>query len=613
MHGPYAPDLGHRFNAAKLLLDPYARGLAGAFRWHRSHRGDDGAGSPDPQDNAAHVPRAVVTAPLPALADGPGTAWAATRLYELHVRGFTVRHPALTAAERGTLAALGSEAIVDYLKALGITAIELLPVHAFIDERFLVERGLRNYWGYNPLAFFAVHPPYLGGAGPETFRTVVRRLHDAGLEVILDVVYNHSCEGNEGGPTLSFRGIDNATYYHLEPGDAARYVNDTGCGNTLATSHPAVRRLVLDSLRYWAGPMGVDGFRFDLGPVLGRGPHGFDPHAALLAQLGADPLLARRKLIAEPWDVGPGGYRLGAFPPGWAEWNDRFRDSARRFWRGDDGELPETARRLHGSGDVFEGAGRAPWSSINFVTSHDGFTLRDLVSYARRHNRANGEDNRDGHSENFSDNNGVEGGTADPGVRERRRRQERNLLATVCLAQGVPMLQAGDELGRSQGGNNNAYCQDNPLSWIDWEGGDRELAAFLRALLALRAAEPLLRADRYRHATPDAAGQALDWLTPGGDRPDTAFWHDAERACIGCLLTQVAAGDAVPHALLLILNAAESAVDFALPPAVSGWRCRVDTAREPWVFDGPALAAPGVRVAARSVQLLRTEPSAEED
>jgi glycogen operon protein len=612
VHGPYAPALGHRFNASKLLLDPYAKELAGSFRWHGSHCGDDGTGSPDPQDNAAYVPHGVVTDPLAPLPPGPATGWPDTRLYELHLKGFTQCHPAVPEAERGTVAALGSAAVVEYLKALGVTAIELLPVHAFIDEQFLRRRHLVNYWGYNSLSFFALHPPYLGGAGPGAFRAFVERLHDAGLELILDVVYNHSCEGDGLGPTLSFRGIDNASYYQLERDDASRYVNDTGCGNTLATSQAAVRRLVLDSLRYWAGPMGVDGFRFDLGPVLGRGPHGFDPHAALLTQLRADPLLARCKLIAEPWDVGPEGYRLGAFPGGWAEWNDRFRDSTRRFWRGDDGELPELARRLHGSGDIFENSGRAPWASVNFITSHDGFSLRDLVSYARRHNSANGEDNRDGHGENFSDNNGAEGASADPAIRERRARQQRNLLATVCLAQGVPMLQAGDELGRSQGGNNNAYCQDNATSWIAWDQADEALQTFLRAVLALRAREPLLRADRYRHAVPDDDGQSLQWLVPEGGNPGDEAWHEAERTCVACLLSQSADRHRAPYSLLLALNAGEAPVDFVLPVMAAPWRCRIDTAREPWVFDGDPVPGPGLVLGGRSLQLLQTDPGPEE-
>ena len=611
VHGPWAPDLGHRFNPAKLLIDPYARVLDRACRWHPAQAGGEAGAGPDPLDSASHVPLGLVTEALAPAAAGPRTPWAATRLYELHLKGFTRRHPALSEAERGTLAGLGADATVAYLKALGITAVELLPVFAFADEPFLVERGLGNYWGYNPVSFFAAHPPYLGGAGPGAFRAMVERLHDAGLEVILDVVYNHTAEGGDSGPTLSLRGIDNASYYRLEHGDPGQYVNDTGCGNTLASDHPAVRRLVLDSLRYWAGEVGVDGFRFDLAPVLARGPHGVDPHAALLTQLTADPLLARCKLIAEPWDLGPEGYRLGGFPPGWGEWNDRYRDSVRRFWRGDDGELPELARRVHGSGDLFEGAGRAPWASINFVTSHDGFTLRDLVSYARRHNRDNREGNRDGHGENFSDNNGHEGPSDDPAIRERRARQARNFLATLFLSQGVPMLQAGDELGRSQGGNNNAYCQDNDTSWLAWAEADEDLLAFTRALVALRAREPLFRADRYRHREADGDGQRLAWLAPEGREPDEADWHDPGRACVGCLLSQAGGNHCEPYSLLLVLNGGEAPVSFRLP-APGPWYCRVDTARAPWVFAGEAVDGAEVCCEARSLQLLATRPRSAE-
>ncbi|HBO13286.1 MAG TPA: glycogen debranching enzyme GlgX [Halieaceae bacterium] len=612
VHGPWAPALGHRFNPAKLLIDPYARALDRACRWHPVQAGGEAGAGPDPVDSAPHVPLGIVTGERSAPAEGPRTAWADTRLYELHLKGFTQRHPALSDAERGTVAGLGADATVAYLKALGITAVELLPVFAFADEPFLVERGLSNYWGYNPVSFFAAHPAYLGGAGPGAFLAMVERLHEAGLEVILDVVYNHTAEGGDSGPTLSLRGIDNASYYRLEHGDPASYVNDTGCGNTLASDHPAVRRLVLDSLRYWAGEMGVDGFRFDLAPVLARGAHGVDPHAALLRQLTEDPLLAGRKLIAEPWDVGPEGYRLGGFPPGWAEWNDRYRDSLRRFWRGDDGELPELARRVHGSGDLFEGAGRAPWASINFVTSHDGFTLRDLVSYARRHNRDNREGNRDGHGENFSDNNGHEGPSDDPAIRERRARQARNCLATLLFSQGVPMLQAGDELGRSQGGNNNAYCQDNATSWLAWAEADEELLAFTRALLALRAGEPLLRADRYRHREADADGQRLAWLAPEGGEPGNGDWHDPARACVGCLLSQDGGHNREPYSLLLVLNGGETPVPFRLP-APGPWHCRVDTARAPWVFTGELVSGTEVTCAGRSLQLLASGPYAAEE
>ena len=607
VHGPYAPSLGHRFNPHKLLLDPYARELRGQFRWHDSHFGysQGNESLPDSRDNAPWMPKGIAIADRPAAQHGSGTPWPDTVVYEMHLRGFTMMHPAVPKAERGTVAGLSHDAIIDYLKALGVTAIELLPVHAFIDEHFLYQRGLRNYWGYNTLSFFAPHTPYVGAGGTDAFRSMVNSFHDAGLEVILDVVYNHSCEGNSYGPTLSLRGIDNTSYYRLLPEDPARYINDTGCGNTLSTHHPAVRRLVLDSLRYWAGTMGVDGFRFDLGTVLARCEHGFDPNAALLTQISGDPLLSRCKLIAEPWDLGLGGYRLGGFPGPWAEWNDRSRDCLRRFWRGDQGELPELARRLHGSGDIFEASGRSPWASINFVTSHDGFSLLDLVSYARRHNEANGEGNRDGHSENFSANYGAEGPTDDPDIRAMRSRQQRNLLATLMFCQGAPMIQAGDELGRTQLGNNNAYCQDNASSWIDWDNADKELQRFVRGLIALRAREPLLRADLFRHGSPGWSGQVLQWLAPEGGNMDAASWQDRRRTCVGCLVSQTTRNKQEAHTLLMLLNAGDAPVDFVLPVRGADWLRQIDTGRHPWIFDSEPVKASPLRLPPRSLQLLK--------
>ncbi|MFT7286111.1 MAG: isoamylase [Halieaceae bacterium] len=611
VRGPYAPWLGHRFNHHKLLLDPYARALRGTYRPHESHLGYSNPANdifPSESDNAAFLPKGMVCETLDPAGPGPAIEWADTRIYELHLRGFTMRHPAVPDADRGRIAGLSCTAISDYLKALGITCVELLPIHAFIDEPFLMERGLSNYWGYNTLSYFAPHSAYLGkdaGAdAPRAMQAMVNRLHDAGLEVILDVVYNHSCETDELGPTLSLRGIDNASYYRLETGAPARYVNDTGCGNTLATQHPAVRKLVLDSLRYWAGSVGIDGFRFDLGTVLARGDHGFDPHAGILTQLQADPLLSQRKLIAEPWDIGPDGYRLGGFPAPWAEWNDRYRDSLRRFWRGDDGELPELARRLHGSGEIFEQADRKPWAGINFISSHDGFTLRDLVSYKQRHNQANQEHNRDGHGENYSDNCGVEGPSENPEIRERRRQQVRNLLASLLLSQGVPMLQAGDETGRTQQGNNNAYCQDNSSSWLDWKQADTTLQDFVAALLSLRAAAPLLRADRFRHQKPDADGQSLRWVSTDGAEPEQDFWHDPRYGTIGCLLVQDARPAIPAHSLLILLNNRSEAVDFSLPSVGASWSAHVDTATAPWIAPACAIADTRVTLAARSLQLL---------
>ncbi|MEE4276948.1 MAG: glycogen debranching protein GlgX [Halieaceae bacterium] len=629
VHGPYAPGLGHRFNPNKLLLDPYARAVYGELHEHPAiygftPGGDEGLA--DARDSAPYVPKGVVCAPLDCAPPGPARSWAETVIYEMHLKGFTMRHPALSEADRGRITGLSSDAVLAYLRALGVTAIELLPVHAFVSESFLHERGLVNYWGYNTLNFFSPHGPYVGNAGAgagaaadeprlllqqaarggEVFRGVVERLHEHGIEVILDVVYNHSAEGGRHGPTLSLRGIDNASYYRLEFGQPARYVNDTGCGNTLACEHPAVRRMILDSLRYWSDNIGVDGFRFDLATTLARSAHGFDRHAGLLAQIGADSRLARCKLIAEPWDVGPGGYRLGGFPQGWSEWNDRYRDSVRRFWRGDDGEAPELATRFAGSGDFFEATRRNVHASINFISSHDGFSLRDLVSYSRRHNRDNGEGNRDGHAENFSDNCGVEGTTEDAVIVARRRQRERTIMATLLLSQGVPMLQAGDELGRSQGGNNNAYCQDNAISWIDWENTDSELLTFVTALLRLRAEEPLLHADRYRHVDADDDGQSMHWLAPEGGELKGKAWHEPDRDCVACLLQQAGSVTVGQRSLLVVMNAGESDVDFCLPLR-SAWRLRVDTAVAPWCrerLEGTRLVGPTLSIAAHSLQLL---------
>ena len=511
VHGPYAPEAGHRFNANKLLVDPYARALEGAFRWNDAHHGYRvGSGrvdlSFDRRDNARYMPKCRVVEPAFTWGEDrrPSVPWSDTVIYETHVRGFTIRHPELDRARRGTFAGLSSAATIDHLTSLGVTAVELLPVHAFIDDRFLVEKGLRNYWGYNTLGFFAPEPRYLSGSDIGEFKTMVKRLHDSGIEVLLDVVYNHTVEGNELGPTLSFRGIDNASYYHLDAEQPRHYANFTGTGNALNLGHPRVLQMVMDSLRYWVREMHVDGFRFDLATTLGRegDGEGFDPYGSFFDAVRQDPELSRVKLIAEPWDVGPEGYRLGHYPAGWAEWNDRFRDTVRCYWRGDHGTVPELAQRIAGSSDLFEHNGRRPWCSINYVACHDGFTAADTVSYAERHNEANGEGGVDGHDHNCSANYGVEGPAEDAGINALRARQIRNLLATVMLSQGTPMLLAGDEFGRSQGGNNNAYCQDNEVSWLDWSGigaDGADLQAFVRRLLALRRDHPVLRRPRFLH------------------------------------------------------------------------------------------------------------------
>ncbi len=598
VHGPYEPEAGHRFNPHKLLIDPYARQLSGNLIWSEASYGfiqGDAAEdlSFDTRDSASGMPKSVVVAGANGRhgANAPSVQWNDAVIYETHVRGFTMRHPEVPEELRGTFGGLGHKCITDYVKSLGITVVELLPVQAFADDHFLVRKGLRNYWGYSTLSYFAPHPRYLGAGGLASFRQMVRAFHDAGIEVILDVVYNHTAEGNRTGPTVSFRGIDNASYYCLQPDNPREYIDYTGCGNSLNFDHPRVADLALDSLRYWASEMEVDGFRFDLAVTLARSGDGFDVHAPFLREVAADPLLSSRKLIAEPWDLGPDGYRLGGFPPDWAEWNDRFRDSVRSFWRGDAGALPEFARRLHGSGDLFGHPERGPWASINFATSHDGFTLYDLVSYADRHNEANGEDNRDGHGENLSANYGVEGPSADAGIEALRERQRRNLLASVFLSQGTPMLLAGDELGRTQHGNNNAYCQDNEISWLDWSGTDAQSGfhGFVRELIALRASHPVLRRQRFAHGEENAplSGFAdIEWLREDGKRMSDDDWEDGGRRCVGMLLAEHLPDEHVradEDTILVILNAGEQSFDFVLPDSggLSAWRCVFATTDAP--------------------------------
>ncbi len=546
-HGPYEPASGHRFNPNKLLLDPYAKALVGTLRWNDAlfgyrigSRKEDL--SYDRRDSASAMLKCRVIDP--AFTWGreraPRIPWEHTILYETHVRGHTMLHPLVPPSHRGTFAGLAHHEFISHIKGLGVTAVELLPVHAFIDDRYLLEQGLRNYWGYNTIAFFAPDPRYLSIPFVNEFKEMVARLHDAGLEVILDVVYNHTAEGNEKGPTLSFKGIDNASYYRLLPDDARYYINDTGTGNTFNLSHPRVLQLVLDSLRYWATEMRVDGFRFDLATILGREAHGFDPSGGFFDAVGQDPVLSETKLIAEPWDIGPGGYQVGNFPPGWAEWNDRYRDTVRAFWRGDEGQLPEMGKRLSASGDLYARRGRRPWVSVNFVTAHDGFTLHDLVSYNDKHNEGNGEDNRDGHTHNLSWNHGVEGPAADPEIKALRERQKRNFLATLLLSLGTPMILASDELGRSQRGNNNAYCQDNEISWIDWSAIDEDgsaLAEFVRELIGIRQSYPVLHRNRFLSGRQDPELDVKDvtWLTPATTEMGPGQWGEVHARCLGAL------------------------------------------------------------------------------
>jgi isoamylase len=579
VYGPFEPQNGHRFNPNKLLLDPYAKSISGNFVWGDEHYGYD---LKDPSldfsfdriDNARTALKGVVTAPTPPPRPLVNPiAWSDTIVYELHVKGFTRLNPLVPEHLRGTYAGLGSEPVVRYLKELGVTSVELLPVHYFIDEHFLIKRNLVNYWGYNTLNFFTPHPAYLSGGDPQEFKQMVSNLHDAGLEVLLDVVYNHTAEGSHLGPTLSFRGIDNRSYYSLLSQDPRFYVNDTGCGNTFNVRHPRVLQLVMDSLRYWATEMGVDGFRFDLAPVLGREAHGFDPYGGFFDAVRQDPVLNTKKLIAEPWDIGPGGYQLGHFPTGWAEWNDRYRDTIRRYWRGDAGMLPEFARRIHGSSDLFEHTGRKPSSTVNFVTSHDGFTLRDLVSYNQRHNHANKEQNNDGHHANFSHNFGVEGPTKNERIDAMRVRQQRNFLATLLLSQGTPMLLAGDELGRTQMGNNNAYCQDNEVNWLDWPGLEQShwnLREFARNVIRVRREFPLLRSPFFIHKPEEQVTQAgynIHWLNKEGGPMTEAEWTQPEERCLGWMLESVVNAHCV-HCLLTLFNSSDKAVTFTLP---GGW------------------------------------------
>ncbi|PXV55870.1 glycogen operon protein [Dyella jiangningensis] len=592
VHGPYDPEAGHRFNPHKLLIDPYAKQLVGELIWNDALFGyvighPDGDLSFDERDSARYVPKALVIDP--AFTWGrerrPMIPWDRTVIYETHVRGYTMRHPRVPEELRGTFAGMAVKEVVNYIRRQGMTAVELMPVHAFIDDKYLLDLGLRNYWGYNTLAFFAPQPRYMATSTVNEFKEMVAHLHDAGLEVLLDVVYNHTAEGNQNGPTLSLRGIDNASYYRLAD-DPRYYINDTGTGNTLNLSHPRVLQLVTDSLRYWAGDMRVDGFRFDLATILGREWHGFDQGGGFLDVCGQDPMLSRVKLIAEPWDLGPGGYQMGGFPPGWAEWNDRFRDTLRAFWRGDEGRLPELATRLTGSSDLFNRRGRKPYASINFITAHDGFTLNDLVSYDEKHNEANGEENRDGPDYNYSCNHGHEGATQDPAILALRSRQQRNLLGSLLLSQGTPMLLAGDEFSHSQQGNNNAYGQDNDLTWIDWLAAaeSADLAAYVRRLLAIRNRYPLLRRKHFLTGLKDERSGIRDvaWLRPEGGIMEEPDWRDAQRKTIGMLLEGRAEESenrkvGSKYSLLLLLHAGDAPESFLLPATdgAAGWQLLV--------------------------------------
>jgi glycogen operon protein len=599
VYGPYDPSNGHRFNPNKLLIDPYARSLHGRLRWSDalfgyrvgSQRSDL---SFDRRDNARQIPKCRVIEPAFTWGEDrrPQIPWEETIILELHVRGITFKHPDVDPAHRGTFAGLASPAMIDYLLELGVTSVELLPIHATVDDRHLIERGLTNYWGYNSIAYFAPDPRLLATNSIAGFKTMVKRLHDAGIEVILDVVYNHSGEGNHLGPTLSFRGIDNASYYRLDA-DRRFYQDVTGTGNTLNLDHPRVLQLVMESLRYWVQEMRVDGFRFDLCTALARENGDYGQGSAFFDAIGQDPVMAGVKLIAEPWDLGPHGYQLGNFPPGWAEWNGQYRDTVRRFWKGDKGLAADLASRVAGSSDIFGSRGRRPSASINFITVHDGFTLQDLVSYSDKHNEANGDDNRDGSDGDNSWNYGVEGPTSDPDIVGLRDRQKRNLVATLLLSLGVPMLLAGDEIGRTQHGNNNAYCQDNEISWFDWGNirpEDKELHDFVRHLIRLRRRHRVFSRPRFfrGEVLSEAGVKDITWVTPSGAEATAEDWNNPIAMSLGYVLSGAAGEFYTPggqrdidESFLVMMNAYHEDLDFHIPmlAAPMSWEPLVDTSR----------------------------------
>lgn len=631
LHGPYDPGAGHRFNPNKVVLDPYAKAVVRPVVWDDAMFGYE-VGSPEEDlsfsegDNAAFAPLAAVVDMSFTWGDDrpPSVPWSDTVIYEAHVKGLTARHPEVPADLRGTYAGLSSEPVIRHLKKLGITAIELMPIHQHVDERHLVDRDLSNYWGYNTLSFFAPDLRYTSETGRlasvREFKTMVRYLHAAGIEVLLDVVYNHTAEGNHLGPTLSFRGIDNAAYYRLAADSPRHYMDFTGCGNTLNMLHPRVLQLIMDSLRYWILEMHVDGFRFDLASALARELYEVDKLGAFFDIIHQDPVISQVKLIAEPWDLGAGGYQVGNFPVLWTEWNGKYRDAARNFWKGDCCGVSEFATRIAGSSDLYERSGRLSYASINFVTCHDGFTLHDLVSYNEKHNEANGEENRDGENHNLSWNCGAEGPTEDPEINALRRRQKRNFFATLMLSVGVPMISGGDELGRTQQGNNNAYCQDNELSWHNWElsAEDRHFLKFCRKVAAIRSEQPVFTRRNFLLGRPiaDTGLKDVTWLAPMGREMTDEDWHDPLTRSIGVLL----AGDAIDEidswgrrivgdTLLLLLNAHGDAISFALPAYVSKgrWRCLLDTAYEGGIPDRRAFweTGQGYQVKGFSLALFR--------
>jgi isoamylase len=630
VHGPYDPENGLRCAPSKLLLDPYGKAIEGEVTWDESlfdYAWSD-HGQPNTADSAQFMPKNVVINPFFDWGNDrpPHTPYHETVIYEAHVRGLTLRHPEVPARQRGTYAGIAHPAVTEHLRRIGITAVELMPVHQFVPEQAMIARGLTNYWGYNTIGFLAPHNRYSssGQRGEQVgeFKSMVKALHAAGIEVILDVVYNHTAEGDHRGPTLSLRGIDNAAYYRLDDSALWRYIDYTGCGNSLNARHPHSLQLVMDSLRYWILEMHVDGFRFDLASALARELHDVDRLSTFFDLVQQDPVVSQVKLIAEPWDVGEGGYQVGNFPPLWTEWNGKFRDTVRDFWRGQYSTLPEFASRLTGSSDLYETSGRRPVASINFATCHDGFTLRDLVSYNRKHNEANGEDNRDGNDDNRSWNCGVEGPSANSSVEALRARQQRNILTTVFLSQGVPMLLAGDEMGRTQGGNNNAYCQDNEVSWVDWTRASSEcdLLAFTERLARLRRSHPVFRRRRFfiGHPGPSDDGPGdLVWLTPGGEEMTDEDWHAGYAKSVAVYLNGMAIDEPDPRGdpvtddrFLLLFNAGGEPVVFTLPDSRLGgsWDVVIDTTSPDGETEAPPLSPKSeITVAGRGTVVLRSQ------
>lgn len=623
VHGPYEPNAGHRFNPNKLLLDPYARAHTGGLTWnpavfgYQMESGDDLTF--DERDSAPFVPKSVVVDPDFDWKGEPGRQaipWEHTVIYEAHVKGFTQLNPAVDERLRGKYAGFGTKQVVDYIRSLGVTSVELLPIHTFVNDSLLLDKGLTNYWGYNSIGFFAPDPRYAADVANSLreFKEMVARFHDAGLEVILDVVYNHTAEGNERGPTLCFKGLDNASYYRLTPDQKRYYINDTGTGNTLNLSHARVLQMVTDSLRYWVEEMHIDGFRFDLGTILAREPNGFDNQSGFLKACSQDPVLATVKLIAEPWDCGPGGYQVGGFPPGWSEWNDKFRNTVRDYWRGE-APAAELTPRLSASADLFNHQGRRPWASINFITAHDGFTLNDLVSYNEKHNEANKENNQDGTSDNRSWNCGAEGPTDDAAINILRDRQMCNLLTTLLLSQGTPMMVAGDEIGRTQQGNNNAYCQDNEISWLNWniDGRGKALTQFVQKLTALRHKYPILRRTRFLTGEYNQELEIKDvtWINANGSEMQESNWADTGMRCFGMLIDGRAQTTGIRKrgqetTLLLVFNAHHDVVQFTLPECTGGreWSLLIDT-NIPGKEDGSFSTGDTYEVTARSLVVFK--------